>query len=363
MSIKNVTLLCAADLLLLALLGIFAWFIRCQGFQDLLLVSSGDGFSPPLNLERLEEIAEAEFPLTYEIPGQALAGAGLGEHPVRVIGTNHRYPRLTAYPLLRGGFFTKAAEQGKRRQAVLNTAAAREIFGGDNITGKTFGMSGGRWLVAGVMEDGHEDEPRVYVPGPVRGEGPRSLLVLLREGVDEGYVKTILQALGVYEAERPFFNLAAGARLYADRFTAALCLFAGLVFFTAARRRAAGAKVFLLRCRRELKRKYPGDLIRNLIRNRIRKWMSRGLGAWVRFLLGLTGWAGGTLFCLSLPPRLLRLYLSWKDLPSLNRIPRYGDFAAKTAPLGEWYSADTAAFVLFLVLLVITAAALRPRRH
>jgi hypothetical protein len=336
---KNLIFLGAGVLALLAALSLPVLLLRRSPLRNLLLVSPVEDSSYVFDPQKLKSLVEDEFLLTYEVRQRLTVRTAYAEYPVTLIGTNSLYPALTSYPMLGGSFFTAAAEKGKNKETVLNSAAAFRLFGSDTVAGRTLTIGGSPWLVTGVMEDGEEDTPRVYIPAVVGGEGPRSLLVLLDRGLDAAHVKNILMPLGVNETSHLFFDLSARVRLYGERFTLALRVFICALFWIFARRRIALLKALVPAFKTRLKQAYIGELIRQIRREQA--------GKLLRFALTVPGLAGGAVFCFSLLPQMLAVCLGWGTLTAL---PGKGDFPAIGAPLWDWYYPDTFVFVLSLTL-------------
>jgi hypothetical protein len=290
--------------------------------------------------QKLSQIAGDEFLLTYEVRRQTQVKTAYAQYPVTLVGTNSLYPALTLYPMLQGGFFTGAAEKEKKREAVLNRAAAFRLFGGEAVAGRTLMIEGAPWLVTGVMADGEEDSSRVYIPAAATGEGPRSLLVLLGRDVDAARVKNTLMSLGVNETSHVFFDLAGAVRLYGERFTLALQVFICALFWVFARSRAVVLKVRVSAVQARLKHVYTGELLRYLLREHT--------GKLLRFAFTVLGLMGGAAFCFALLAQVPALCLKWKEMPSLTAILGKGDFPALSAPLLDGYYPDTLAFALCL---------------
>jgi hypothetical protein len=332
-----------AALVLLAVLGLPVLLFHRNPARNLLLVSPVEDGSVAFDLQRLSTIAGDEFLLTYEVRRRIQVKTAYAEYPVTVIGTNSLYPSLTAFPMLRGGFFTGAAEREKNREAVLNRAAAFRLFGSENIAGRTLTMEGIPWLVTGVMDDGDKDNPRVYVPAVIAGEGPRSLLVLLNGAgnVDAAHIKNTLMSLGANGASHVFFDLSAAVRLYGDRFTLALRIFICALFCIAARKQTAVLKALVLALIKRLKHAYTGELFRRDLR--------KHAGKLARFTFAALALSGGSAVCFILLLQCLTICLRWADMPSLTLILGKGDFPAIGAPLLDWYYPDTLVFALCLI--------------
>ncbi|MCL1906169.1 MAG: ABC transporter permease, partial [Clostridiales bacterium] len=152
------------------LLAALAWLtLRCsdEGYSRLLLAKSAA--APGLDTSLLEDFCKEEFLLTYETEQRATAQAHHYRLPVTLIGTNSCYGQILGYRMLSGGFFSAAAWQAGNREAVLNAAAAFQLFGGYQVVGQTFKLEGATWLIIGVLDDGQEETPRIYVPASVTG--------------------------------------------------------------------------------------------------------------------------------------------------------------------------------------------------
>jgi hypothetical protein len=210
---------------------------RRRGAGNLLLVSPVEDFV--FDPQKLDRLYGEGFLVSYEIRRQLRASTGFAACPVTVIGTNSLYPLLVPCPPERGSFFTAAAENERSGHAVLNRAAAGRLFGALSITGKTFRMDGELWLVCGIVDDGEDENPQVYVPSSrldasllaassraaaIRGEGPRSLLFLVNSNGNDGdagkgyaggiaRVKDALKPLGAGELSHRFYDLSSGRGL------------------------------------------------------------------------------------------------------------------------------------------------------
>jgi hypothetical protein len=337
---KPVILSGIGALVLLATLSLPALFLRQGSYRNLLLVIPAEGSTSVFDRQKIGQIAEDEFLLTYEIRRQVSVRTVYAEYPVTVIGTNSLFPLLTAYPMVGGSFFTKIAEEGKIKQAVLNSAAAFRLFGSDNIAGRTLAIAGTPWLVTGVIDDGTADTPHVYIPASTGGEDPRSLLVLLRGGrdIDTVYVKNILKPLGIQETSHLFFDLSGAVGLYEERFTLALRVFICALLCIFIRRQGAIFRIRVLAFKNRLKQKYIGELIRE------------AGGQFAGLILPALALSGGAALCVILLLQIPALCLGWGDMPSLTGIFGQGDFPDLIAPLRGCYYPDAVLFALSLTL-------------
>ena len=123
-----------------------------------------------------------------------------GEFQAVVIGTNSSYSRLLLSVISEGSFFSKQAWSGRQRHAVLNEEEAYTIFGSRCITGNLFKIQNETWLVNGVINDGNDEQSRIYVPSSINGGGAGELLALMTDnGYNEAYIKNSIKTLGVHE--------------------------------------------------------------------------------------------------------------------------------------------------------------------
>ncbi|MDR2376709.1 MAG: ABC transporter permease, partial [Treponema sp.] len=287
------------------------------------------------DLQKLNQLRGESFLFTFEVRRQIRASTGFAACPVTLIGTNSLYPRLVPCHPEQGSFFTITAENEKNRHAVLNRTAAARLFGAVSITGKNIRLEGELWLICGVVNDGDDEPPRIYVPASIRGEGPRSLLARTGDATGDviddviygttgdAHIKNALKTLGAGELSHRFFDLSQrqGLRLGIALRALVCVLFA----------------VFAKYCLRNI-----GTAARPFKEN-------------VRFLRrripGLALLCAGTPLCLHLVRRILEASLRLKDLPSLHSIASAGEFPALLTSLQACDQAELTAFILFLTAL------------
>jgi hypothetical protein len=307
--------------------------------RNLLLVHPAEIGSPRIDVQKIEDFIEGEFLLTYEIPGADRADLIHAVYPVTVIGTNSAYAQVMGFVMTRGSFFSKQAWTGKLKQAVLNEKAAFTIFGSDRIEGNRFRMRNDTWLVTGVIRDGDEDNPKIYIPSSVRGGEVASFIALLSPSFDEAYVKTSLKNLGIREGNFDFYNLGTQCRMLWERPLAALFLFVSLFLLSFLRPLAGKCKGVLALLKGELKHRYTREIL---------------LGNSGRTVLQ------GMLLCLSfiLIPvlsvitllRLTEICLPWQDVPSLATLS-HELFYPLLTNMRNWELVSRLIFILSLSIL------------
>jgi hypothetical protein len=322
------------------------------GYEDLLLVVPRGPGAPQLDLRGVERFCEDEFPLSYELPRAVKITGPRGEGEAILVGTNSAYPRVLGLSLVAGSFFSREAWEGELRLGTLNETAARELVGSDAIAGTRFRLRGETWMILGVIRDGDEENRRIYVPSSVEGGWAFSLAARLDHPrrIGAAYARDRLKTLGVREGAFEFYPLGDQVLLLQDRALAAggfLALFLLLSLLPLLSRRAAA---FAGELRGELRRRYPGELLR-------RRW--RELLPRVTVFPALPATLGAALF---LALKLLALVLPWGDLPSLADLGK-DQFAAKLAALRFWELPSGLLFGVSLVLstLFLVLALLSPR--
>lgn len=181
-------------ILLLAVLTFIDILSSRDGGNSLLLAQAETSNGVPR--EAIERFCRDEFLVAYRVDADGVASTGQSAHPVTVAAANDCYQSVLGYQMTQGGFFTSPEQRGC---AVLNVAAAREIFGGGQVLGNTFDMDGAVWTVAGVAED-LDDSAVVYIPSRRDGGDITELFALVDGGsVSEEYALTALKSLGVTE--------------------------------------------------------------------------------------------------------------------------------------------------------------------
>jgi hypothetical protein len=339
----------AAGPLMIAVLGSFfcgaglcvpAFIAGKTGLGDLFLAVPADMHAPEIDVQKIERFCDEYFPLTYEIPGPGKAVVLGAEYPVTLIGTNSHYPRILAYPMTEGSFFSKPAWKSGERYAVLNGKAAFDLFGSSRAAGSPLKIQGEIRIVTGVINDGDDENRRIYVPSsasPARGGNAAFLLARTNAagGIDASYIRDSLKSLGVYDSGFDFFDPGAEIRFFWGRAAAALMLLSCLLPAFLLRPAWGKCRAAFSRLRRELKKHYLPELL-----------CSRGLILLKFFfsVLALPACTGAILFLLL---RILSVCLPWQDLPSLGSL----DPRALYTGIALLRNCGTASGILFRVFL------------
>jgi hypothetical protein len=169
-----------ASLVCTAGLGVLSLIAGAGHYDDLLLVFPENIHAPLISLQKIEQICEDEFPLTYELLRPERAATAIDGYAVTLVGVNRFYPRVLGFPMVEGSFFTQQAWDGKLRHAVLNEEGANVLFGSTRVSGQRVKIKGEVWIVSGVINDG-DTEGRIYVPSSLMASGGASYLLALMD--------------------------------------------------------------------------------------------------------------------------------------------------------------------------------------
>jgi hypothetical protein len=316
-----------------------ALIVREGRYKNLLFAFPENIHTANLNIQKIEQLCEDDFLLTYEIPMADRVSINAAEYPVTVVGTNSYYPHLMGY-VSTGAFFSGAAWEGRQKHAVLNETAAFTIFGSYRVAGKTIKLKGEVWLVTGVLTDGDDENSIIYVPSSVSGGTPKSLAVLTApgRGIDEAYVKSVLKTLGIHEANYRIVNADRLSRVYGERVSAAV-----MVLFCV---------LFVCVCLPVLSKLYRGfaEYRATLQYKTYKDIVAENRGDLVKKAAAVFLLLTGAAIVLVLLPRILVILLGWRDAVFFSDTVSADDFRAKIALLKEYHQLDKAVFGAFLLL-------------
>jgi len=352
-SLRNKALVALSLLAVLLLSALGYLSMRCQKelYGQLLLAKSLTAHG--LSTQQVEDFCAEDFLVTYEIGRQSSAQAHNFRLPLTLIGTNSCYAQVLGYRLLSGGFFSAAAWQAGNREAVLNRAAAFQLFGNNELVGQTLKLEGANWLVAGVLDDGDAENPRVYVPASVSGGTADSLLVLL-DGVkvNVDYAKNGLKKLGVFDSNYTIVNLAAASAAFGQRLTVGLRVVLMLIILLLTRWCASRLFSRLPFYREQLKQLYLRELLAAH-----RAGIAKTILAAIALLSGIAA-------LITLALQILAICLTWPNLLPAGHAWAMGSFANKLAWLHDLHPRGMILFVLLLIVLgVVLVISTRRKMH
>jgi len=347
-SLRNKALIALSVLtaLLLAALGYLS--LRCEEEQYGRLLLAKSAAAHGLSPQQIEDFCAEEFLITYEIERAAMAQAHSFRLPVAMIGTNSCYAQVMGYRMLAGGFFSSAAWQAGNRAAVLNRAAAFQLFGNNEVTGQTLKLEGANWLVSGVLDDGDAENPRVYVPAGVMEGNVGSLLVLLDDNlVNADYAVNGLKQLGVYDSNYTIVNLAAVSAAFGQRLTVGLRLLLMLFILLLSRQCAGWLFRRLPLYREQFKQLY------------LRELLAAHRAGLAKTALAAIALLGGIAALITLGLQILAICLTWPNLLPQGHAWAMGSFANKLNWLHTWHIRSIILFVLLLIAQTLVFATIR----
>lgn len=198
-------------------------------YDDILLAeaSAGSGVS----IASLEDINQGRRMLTYKNKYQKRVEALNTRHDVRVIGTNYTWPFVMTHTLSSGSFFSQNDQTHRMRMAVLNEAAALEMFGNLDAVGNEIRIDSELYLVTGVLNDGTE-ELVVYIPAVILSSTANTVIMRLDDDFTRASAIGILSGAGVAQPRYSFTDYRLLRQIREERFLMALycALLAGLMF-------------------------------------------------------------------------------------------------------------------------------------
>lgn len=325
---------------LLAAMFTLSLFASKAGYANLLLVTPTTFGVQGLNTEKLDEISEEEFLLTYSIRQPASVQAVNSNHSAVLVGTNHCFSDVMGYVFSSGGFFTESAAETKQKHAALNETAAYSIFGGSNITGSTLKINGETWIVTGVILDNDEENANIYVPATLTGGRADSVMVLTGASVTESYAKNRLKDAGVRDTDYDFIKLSKSAGVFYERFSVAwksalLAIFMLLIL-------TSGGKILkqLRFYKDKMRELYFTELV-----IRYRKDFLKAVAGFVLF-------AAGIALMLMLSLQILETCLTWQELIPVTDGLASGDFGHKLLWLKNYQVFGEVLFWLSICLVV-----------
>ena len=206
--------ICLISTIVLFLIGDFT-----GGYDNLLFVSSKVDSNASVS-----KADDAEFLITYETISTGMIRA-VSNIETKILGVNYRHANILGCKMKGGSFFTKAAQDEKRKVVVLNETVAFKTFGNFDISGNEIELNGEFYMVIGVIEDGLE-EPVVYLPASLVGGIAGDFIAVV--DVEE---KTLadLKTIGISENKFHFVNLDKIAGVVRNKALLAVLLFGSLV--------------------------------------------------------------------------------------------------------------------------------------
>lgn len=182
--------------------------INHKGFENLFLAAPKSNNIAGVNVDKLEQLNEENFLLTYEINKEEKIKALNLKHSVVLKGTNYTYPYITGYSLVKGSFFTQLAQKQKNKSVVLNELTAFELFGNYDIVGNNIFLHNEPYTIVGVISDEDRENKNIYIPITLLSDKPTTFLTFIDSdnGVTEEYIKNEFKEAGVTDSGHDFVN-------------------------------------------------------------------------------------------------------------------------------------------------------------
>jgi hypothetical protein len=244
-------------------LGVMAYRITQGGaYGGMLLAVPKTGNERGVSIDALEEINENKFMLTYEHAEEQTVKTERVGLTARMVSTNYTYAQTVNFPIVSGGFFTKAMQDAAQKSVVLNEKAAFDLFGGVDISGSLLTCDGDMYTIVGVVQDGDAVNRNIYIPATIKDAEPDTF-IFKTDGVSEVYVLNVCKTLGITETDYKFFNLGFVATGVFEKLTiAGMSFVCCLLVFALIKRAGVWLRVF----NRDQQTEYASFLNRSNIR-------------------------------------------------------------------------------------------------
>jgi putative ABC transport system permease protein len=152
------------------------------------------------------------------------------------------YFEMLGVPLIRGRFFTERDVPNSEKVAIINEAAARQLWGKVDVVGKRYSMSGkpGDWteivgVVANTREVDLNSTPQPVFYSPILQETPVGLQLIVRTAQDPSALASLVsREVRIVDKDQPITNIATMDQIIHDhasseRLSAALLTFFGAI--------------------------------------------------------------------------------------------------------------------------------------
>jgi len=327
-----------AAILLICIAGMAVIYFLSVSNKNIFLILPNETSALKIDIDKIDDFNQNEFPLTYEIPGSERISLLQREYPVTITATTGAYRQILGLSMKTGSFFTAQAWTGKLRNAVLNEKAAFTIFGSINITGSSFRMRNETWLVTGVITDNDDEICRVYVPSSVIGGETNAMAANTTDKLDQTYLENSLKLLGIRNNNYDFYNFGIYNKLFLERILVIVLTALSLLLLS------------LLKPLISIFLRTFGSLKKDLGSFYIAEILKKMPGTVLRFILTTAGLIISPVLAIIFLIKLVSICLPWQDIPFikiLSQQPFYNQLAALQR-------LDLISLGIFILSLVIT---------
>lgn len=162
--LKNHFLLVIVFLGSMGICLMYGWKVRQAMADDIFILTTQDD-SRLFHVSDLLCIQKEGIDAAFEQPIAAEVSNGFRAEDISVFGVNENYAYFTKAQVLHGIFFNEIQVGSKYRLAVVNEAAAYQLFGNEDCIGQTIYLNHVSYEVAGIVrEQGKETETKIYIP-------------------------------------------------------------------------------------------------------------------------------------------------------------------------------------------------------
>jgi len=314
-----------------------------KGLKNQLIVVPKFHTDVKVNVEKVEQLNENNFLLTYEVIKEGSIKFLNSRYNVFIKGTNYTYPHITGYSFAKGGFFTKSAQDQKKRSVVLNELAAFEIFGNNNIIGEKILLYDEPYTIVGVINDQDTENKNVYIPVTILSDSPTTVLTFIDSDneITKEYIKNELKEIDVTDTSHDFINFAEIRSIIRERTMISVLLvsFTILIFILKVNTKK------LINSYRDLKNLLMQHYFKDILRKK------------PDIIYGLLIRSFYIVFCLStlslIANNIFKMCINWNVDTSVLMKLNYESFIDKIQFIQYAYIFSTIAFVSFIIILVL----------
>lgn len=140
------------------------WRVRQAVADDIYILTAQDA-DRPFHASDLLCVKKESVDTAFEQSVAAEVSNGFRVEDISVSATNENYAYFMNMQILKGAFFNEVQVSRKYRQAVINEAAAYQLFGNEDCLGQMIYLNRISYEVVGIVrEQGEEAEAKIYTP-------------------------------------------------------------------------------------------------------------------------------------------------------------------------------------------------------
>lgn len=143
---------------------LYGWKVRQALADDIYILTAQDA-GRSFHTADLLRVQKKGIDAAFEQPTVAEVSNGFRKEDISVSAVNENYAYFTNMQVLKGAFFNGVQVSRKYCLAVINEAAAHQLFGNEDCLGQVIYLNHIPYEVTGIVrEQGEEAETKIYIP-------------------------------------------------------------------------------------------------------------------------------------------------------------------------------------------------------